>query len=503
MQRFSPASVLALVVCACTSIAPPHVSPAPASTPAPTRAPAPTATFAGRVVRDDGAPAADAVVLISDPANNVLASLRTGADGSFTTTLTPALYAVTATSAEQSTYAPSIDGTHGAVELRLDTSCERIAGRIDTTSKLPQQAIVRLRRISAFVGDQFGAPVAADGAFHACVPAANYVLDPPEGFVERYALPVIPYAGVLVLRTDARQDADRVPTDFSGLSLQTAEAFVAALPASVKLIGLGETNHGTREFYDERTALVKTLAAKNGVHLLILEAGYGEVLPLDDYANGAAIDIDRAVTELGYWIWDTKTFLHALAELRAYNASVKPAQRIHLIGVDVQDTAAAIKYIEQHGKAMLSAADTSVLAKLTTERGKAWTTLTGDERSTIRAKLEKIAAKRGRNGAGTKPNRVALAARALLLRFDTLEPTAPSEARDTGMARMVMEVLEANRMAAPRCGLTSRILLASTSSVSARWAAISQPRSAVATSSTVFMRSRARRARGITSARSV
>ena len=230
--------------------------------------------FAGRVLRADGAPSSGAVVIVTDPENgDVLSTVRASKDGGFATNLRPGVYGVTATDPEQSVYQPSIDGRGRLVEIRVDADCHGFEGRIRTEARLPQEPIVQLRRVSDLAGDIFGAAVAADGTFRACVPAAMYGVIPPQGLASRNVYVDIPFARKFEYRTDLQQETDRVPTDLSGLAPDSLDAFVAAFPASTRVLGLGETNHGTREFYDERTALLKRLATKHGVRLLMLEAG--------------------------------------------------------------------------------------------------------------------------------------------------------------------------------------------------------------------------------------
>lgn len=401
--------------------------------------------FTGRVLHADGTPGSGVVVIISDPAQgDMLSTVRAGADGRFATKLRPATYAITATGPAESAYVPAANGARGPVEIRLDTSCHRVEGRIRTESRLAEDSIANFTRFSQHHGDVFGAAVGTDGVFKACVPAASYVVYPPQGFAARDAIADIPYPRVFDYRTDLQKETDRLTTELRGFTPESPESFVAALSASTRVLGLGESNHGTREFYVERTALATSLASKHGVRLVMIEAGYGEVLALDDYVNGAAVDVTAAVEGLGYWMWDTKTFLQTLEQLRDYNAPLRPDQRIHLVGFDVQDTSGAIGYLEQAGPTVLSAEERAPLHALASNNGKAWMTLAPTERAAVRATLDRIAATRAFGTASSKGNRVALAARSLLLRFDTLETTNQwdfSDVRDAGMARMVLEVI--------------------------------------------------------------
>lgn len=418
---------------------------APTSTSTPTPTPTPMPHFEGRVLQANGTPRRGAVVVVSDAKNgDTRATVISADDGRFSTDLPPGTYAVTATAPDQSIYMATIDGSR-AVDIRLDERCTTLTGRIDSSRSSPPGSVVNLTRYSDEVADAFAAALKPDGSFQACLPPGMYDIEPSLPHVVREAVVVVPHAGTFVYRTEAREDADRARVDLGGLAPESIEEFVAAFPATTRVLALGETNHGSREFYDERTALALKLATEHGVRLLMIEAGYAESLALDDYVNGANVDITRAVHELGYWTWDTYTFLRSLDAIRVYNASLPAAKRIRVVGIDVQSAAAGVRFLERHGGTSLSVGNRRLLQSLVPNKRDEWNAVPAADRAAIRAMLEPFAAKRGPGGATSRANRLALVARALLMRIDLLEATTMWEqldVRDAGMARMVIEVLE-------------------------------------------------------------
>jgi erythromycin esterase len=400
--------------------------------------------FAGRVLHADGRPASGAVVIISDATTgDILSTVRATGDGRFASHSRSGTYGLTATDAQAFAYVPSVDGQRNDVLIRLDPKCHRFSGRIRTGSPIPKDSVVRLSRASDQKGDVFGAAVAPEGQFQACIPAGTFGFKPPEGFVRRPGYLEIPRSGSFEYRTESEVEAQRIPKDMNGAVPSSSEDFVASFPASIKILGLGESNHGSHEFYAARTELAKSLATKHGVRLLMLEAGYGEMLAIDDYVNGASLDPERAVRALGYWIYDTKTFLRVIAEIRAFNAPLAADKRIRLIGVDVQTTEGAIRYLQRQ-PTLLAADEAAALDALAVDRGKAWSTLTSSQRAATRAALGRIADARGTGSVSSKSNRTALAARSLLLRLDmweTANEVELSDTRDAGMARMALAVL--------------------------------------------------------------
>lgn len=399
----------------------------------------------GHVVHADGRPAAGAVVRISTAkTGDELAVVVTGSDGSFHTTATGPL-ALTATTPDDFAYMLGVSADRGSLQVRLAPDCDRIAGQFELEGSVPRGAILRFSRFSDTVGDTFAAQVASNDTFHACVPRhATYLAQMPDVLVDRRTLVTVPIAQPLVIREALRTRAASPPPSMVGISPEARGAFAAALPASVRVLGLGESNHGAHEFTEERVALAIELARSRGFHIVMIEAGYGETLALDDYINGAAVDAGDAVAQLGYWMWDTKDFLGALDQLRAFNASVSPDHRIHLIGLDVQDTGGAIDYLLHHETAILPAAESSQLERLIDRDAAAWPTFSAADRAAIRSMLGRLAELPGEGGASSPASRTRLAARSLLRRLDDLETTdewARESVRNHGMAEMVLDVM--------------------------------------------------------------
>src|SRR5678816_1639293 len=64
-----------------------------------------------------------------------------------------------------------------------------------------------------------------------------------------------------------------------------------------RIVLLGESTHGTREFHELRAALTRKLIAKHGFSALAIDADWPDVLPVDRYLRGLGDD-DTASTAL-------------------------------------------------------------------------------------------------------------------------------------------------------------------------------------------------------------
>jgi erythromycin esterase len=401
----------------------------------------PARIFEGLVVHHDGSPAAGVLVTLSNLDDlSDIATVKTDESGHFRAALTARRSAATATSPGEVAYVRSIDLTRPTVPITLDNQCLGLTGQIEVTDAPAGGVVIHLARLSEESGDWFAAELSSNGHFNLCVPPGHYYAVLPSGYVQRLNITSAPQAAPLTFRTATRASLARSVESNDGFS--PIASFTSEV--SARVLAIGESNHGTREFSDERTRLALELARQRKLGLILIEAGYGEALMLDRYIGGEAVDIKQGVQDLGYWPWDTYTFIESLDQLKQYNLSLDEKRRIHIVGIDVQSTIGAVDQLTRDTAAAASRQETASLVRLRERHGEEWKRFTETERSLVRAALERIAGLHDDHGVASKHNRDALAARSLSLHLDYLE--APDEwasqsARDAGMSRMVLDVI--------------------------------------------------------------
>jgi erythromycin esterase len=402
--------------------------------------------LSGRVLTSDGRPTANAVVIVTNVATTDEVGLaRTDSEGRFDVRSPVARVALTAATPRGWAFLPKLEIGLQQISIRLSSDCHLLRGRValDDPPPAPRIDVLRIGRLGDDVGDMFGASVDSGHRFEACLPQAEYYLTFPPAFAERTILTAVPAPSPLVARSVSRRSLETPPQSALGVPTQTQAEFVADLPNSIRVLGLGETNHGTHEFTRERTRLAIALARRHQFTLLMIEAGYGEVLALDDYVQGGNVAIDNAIGAVGYWIWNTRTLRDSLDELREYNRTARPGQKITIQGIDMQSTAGAIANLLA-SVTTFSDADRKLLLRLAENKGAQWAELVPDDRMAIRRTLEQVATDRDAGSLGSLRNRTALSARSLLLRFKRLEEQEfwnQTRMRDEGMAQLAREIL--------------------------------------------------------------
>ncbi|MEM6262498.1 MAG: erythromycin esterase family protein [Bacteroidota bacterium] len=102
----------------------------------------------------------------------------------------------------------------------------------------------------------------------------------------------------------------------------------------VKLIGMGESSHGTREFFQMRNALTAFLIEKAGVKAIYVEAANLKMEGLNRYVMGDTITLDSAFRQLNRWVLTVESMKEFVEWLREYNSGQPAEEKVQLMGID-------------------------------------------------------------------------------------------------------------------------------------------------------------------------
>lgn len=101
-----------------------------------------------------------------------------------------------------------------------------------------------------------------------------------------------------------------------------------------KIIGLGESTHGTSEFSIIRIQIFKYLVYNHNYTTFFLEADYGACARINRYVKGENDNPELALLEVKLWPWQTKELLGLIIWMREYNE--KNNNILDFIGCDMQ-----------------------------------------------------------------------------------------------------------------------------------------------------------------------
>lgn len=107
--------------------------------------------------------------------------------------------------------------------------------------------------------------------------------------------------------------------------------------SETRVIGLGESSHGTKEFFQTKHRLFQYFVKNFNHRVFAFEMDYGESLIIDDYIQTGNGDLAAIMKkEMHFWTWKT-TEVQALIEwMKVYNSSRAKDDKLHLYGVDCQ-----------------------------------------------------------------------------------------------------------------------------------------------------------------------
>lgn len=123
--------------------------------------------------------------------------------------------------------------------------------------------------------------------------------------------------------------------------LKQISDFVSNQNNKVKVIGLGEATHGTKEIYEYKAAIIKTLIINNKVRKIALEARYANCENLNTYVLTGKGNLEKIIAESGFWLYNTIEFKNLLIWLKDYNK--KTNNKVSITGIDSQPHGSSLK----------------------------------------------------------------------------------------------------------------------------------------------------------------
>ena len=103
---------------------------------------------------------------------------------------------------------------------------------------------------------------------------------------------------------------------------------------------LGESTHGTSEFYGERARITERLVRERGFLAVAIEGDWPETDRVNRYVRGLGDDRSAAEALSDFkrfprWMWRNTEFAAFAERLRAYNLTQPPERRVGVYGMDV------------------------------------------------------------------------------------------------------------------------------------------------------------------------
>ncbi len=112
---------------------------------------------------------------------------------------------------------------------------------------------------------------------------------------------------------------------------------------SARVVLLGESTHGTKEFYDLRAAITMKLVKERGFNVIALEADWPDMEGVNEYIHGRR-DEWSGFARFPEWMWRNHSFNELTKALRAHNSSERhlPAS---VFGLDLYSLSSSLENV--------------------------------------------------------------------------------------------------------------------------------------------------------------
>ena len=111
-----------------------------------------------------------------------------------------------------------------------------------------------------------------------------------------------------------------------------------------RVVLLGESTHGTSEFYRARAAITRTLIERHGFTIVALEADWPDAAVLDRAVRGRPPSAVAPVPFQRFprWMWRNREFSGLLSWMRRHDRELAPDRQAGLYGLDIYNMSASI-----------------------------------------------------------------------------------------------------------------------------------------------------------------
>ncbi|HWB77416.1 MAG TPA: erythromycin esterase family protein, partial [Nannocystaceae bacterium] len=103
-----------------------------------------------------------------------------------------------------------------------------------------------------------------------------------------------------------------------------------------RIVALGESTHGTREFFQLKHRMLEFLVTQMGFTVFAIEASMPEAYAIDEYVVHGRGDAATALAGTYFWTWNTAEVLAMIEWMRAYNADPAHTEKLRFYGFDMQ-----------------------------------------------------------------------------------------------------------------------------------------------------------------------
>ncbi|WP_064696737.1 protein-L-isoaspartate(D-aspartate) O-methyltransferase [Rhizobium aegyptiacum] len=117
--------------------------------------------------------------------------------------------------------------------------------------------------------------------------------------------------------------------------------------AESRIVLLGESTHGTAEFYAARAAISRHLIEHHGFNIVAVESDWPDAAAVDRWINGQAPKSDPPFSRFPRWMWRNLEFSRFLGWMKGNNERCKASRDdpIRFYGLDLYNMSGSIRFV--------------------------------------------------------------------------------------------------------------------------------------------------------------
>ena len=111
------------------------------------------------------------------------------------------------------------------------------------------------------------------------------------------------------------------------------------------IVAIGESRHDTKEQFEVKALLSRTLIDDFGFRVVIFEESFSHALALDAYVTTGQGDIRSILNDLaGWYLWDTEEMVVFMDWIRQFNEAVSRDEMVRVFGMDITAPALGVSH---------------------------------------------------------------------------------------------------------------------------------------------------------------
>jgi len=119
------------------------------------------------------------------------------------------------------------------------------------------------------------------------------------------------------------------------VSLESLDPIIEKLSDSVKVLGLGESSHYTKQYYLYKHGLISKLLKEKNFEAVLFEVDFGTAYTWNNYVVHDVGNLDTILQNCAWWTYQTEEFRSVLLDIHEINKERTKEEKIRVFGMEM------------------------------------------------------------------------------------------------------------------------------------------------------------------------